>query len=58
MISTIALIVSMAALAVCILAAASSVLSDGLKGLKKRGKLIGAAFLIYGLTFLVFLIAQ
>lgn len=58
MLSTIALIISMVALAVCLLAAISSVLSDGLKGLKKRGKLIGIAFSIYAVTFLVFLIFQ
>lgn len=58
MVSMIALIVSMVALAVSLLVAISGVLSDGLKGLKKRGKLIGIAFSIYAATFLIFLITQ
>ena len=58
MLSAIALIISLVALAVSLLAAISGVLGDGLKGLKKRGKLIGIAFSIYAVTFLVFLITQ
>lgn len=58
MISTVALIISLIALAVCLLSAISAILSDGLKGLKKRGKLIGTAFSIYAVTFLIFLIFQ
>lgn len=58
MFSMIALIISMVALAVCLLTAISGVLSDGLKGLKKRGKLIGVSFAIYAVAFLLFLITQ
>lgn len=58
MVSMIAFIISMVALAVSLLAAISGVLSDGLKGLKKRGKLMGIAFYIYVVSFLVFFTTQ
>lgn len=58
MFSMIALVISMVALAVCLLTAISGVLSDGLKGLKKRGKPIGIAFSIYAVAFILFLITQ
>lgn len=52
------LIISMIALAVFILAAISGVLSGGLNGLKKKGKLITIVFAIYAIFFLLFLITQ
>lgn len=58
MISTISLVISMVALAACILIGISGMLSDGLKGVKKRGKPILISFLIYAGSFLVFLIGQ
>lgn len=58
MISTISLVISMVALAACILVGISGMLSDGLKGIKKRGKPILILFLIYAGSFLVFLIGQ
>lgn len=42
----VALVVSIIALAVCLLTALHGVLSDGLKGLKQRSKSIGISFLI------------
>lgn len=58
MVSAIVLVLSMLALAVCLLTAISGVLSDGLKGLKKREKLIGFSFLFYAVTFLIFIILK
>lgn len=58
MISTISLVISMVALAACILIGISGMLSDGLKGIKKKGKPILILFLIYAGSFLVFLIGQ
>lgn len=58
MISTISLVLSMVALAACILIAVSGMLSDGLKGMKKRRKPIFISFLIYAGSFLVFLMGQ
>lgn len=58
MISTISLVISMVALAACILIGISGMLSDGLKGVKKKGKPILISFLIYAGSFLVFLIGQ
>ena len=43
----VALVVSIIALAVCLLTALHGVLSDGLKGLKQRSKPIGISFLIF-----------
>lgn len=43
----VALVVSIIALAVCLLTALHGVLSDGLKGLKQRSKPISISFLIY-----------
>lgn len=58
MISIIALIVSMVALAVCLLVSIGGILSDGLKGLKKREKTILVTFSIYAVAFFVFLILK
>lgn len=49
----VALVVSIIALAVCLLTALHGVLSDGLKGLKQRSKSIGISFLIYAVAFLM-----
>ena len=51
----VALVVSIIALAVCLLTALHGVLSDGLKGLKQRSKSIGISFLIYAVAFLLFI---
>ena len=51
----VALVVSIIALAVCLLTALHGVLSDGLKGLKQRSKPIGISFLIYAVAFLLFI---
>ena len=48
----VALVVSIIALAVCLLTALHGVLSDGLKGLKQRSKPISISFLIYVLIFI------
>ena len=47
MISMIALIISLIALAVCFLVAINGILSDGIKGLRQKGKPIIAAFIVY-----------
>ena len=47
----VALVVSIIALAVCLLTALHGVLSDGLKGLKQRSKSIGISFLIYAWSY-------
>lgn len=47
----VALVVSIIALAVCLLTALHGVLSDVLKGLKQRSKPIGISFLIYAVAF-------
>ena len=54
----VALVVSIIALAVCLLTALNGVLSDGLKGLKQRSKSIGISFLIYAVAFLLFIFFQ
>ena len=59
----VALVVSIIALAVCLLTAlhgvlSDGVLSDGLKGLKQRSKSIGISFLIYAVAFLLFIFFQ
>lgn len=57
----VALVVSIIALAVCLLTALHGVLSDGLKGLKglkQRSKPIGISFLIYAVAFLLFIFFQ
>ena len=51
----VALVVSIIALVVCLLIALNGILSDGLKGLKQRSKPIGISFLIYAVTFLLFI---
>ena len=51
----VALVVSIIALAVCLLTALHGVLSDGLKGLKQRSKPISISFLIYAVAFLLFI---
>lgn len=53
-----ALVVSIIALAVCLLTALHGVLSDGLKGLKQRSKPISILFLIYAVAFLLFIFFQ
>lgn len=58
MISAISLVISLAALAACILIGISGMLSDGLKGIKKKGKPILISFLIYAGAFLVFFMGQ
>ena len=50
----VALVVSIIALAVCLLTALHGVLSDGLKGSKP----IGISFLIYAVAFLLFIFFQ
>ena len=55
MVSMIALIVSMVALAVGFLIAINGILSDGLKGLRQKGKPIIAALIVYAISFLIFL---
>ena len=57
MVSMIALIVSMVALAVGFLIAIG-ILSDGLKGLRQKGKPIIAALIVYAICFLIFLFTQ
>ena len=47
----VALVVSIIALAVCLLTALHGVLSDGLKGLKQRSKSIGISFLLWPFCF-------
>lgn len=54
----VALVVSIIALAVCLLTALHGVLSDGLKGLKQRSKPISISFLIYAVAFLLFIFFQ
>ena len=54
----VALVVSIIALVVCLLIALNGILSDGLKGLKQRSKTIGISFLIYAVTFLLFIFFQ
>lgn len=54
----VALVVSIIALAVCLLTALHGALSDGLKGLKQRSKSIGISFLIYAVAFLLFIFFQ
>ena len=54
----VALVVSIIALVVCLLIALNGILSDGLKGLKQRSKPIGLSFLIYAVTFLLFIFFQ
>ena len=54
----VAVVVSIIALVVCLLIALNGILSDGLKGLKQRSKPIGISFLIYAVTFLLFIFFQ
>ena len=54
----VALVVSIIALAVCLIKALHGVLSDGLKRLKQRSKSIGISFLIYAVAFLLFIFFQ
>ena len=54
----VALVISLIALAVCLLMALHGILSDGLKGLKQRSKPIGISFLIYAVAFLLFIFFQ
>ena len=54
----VALVVSIIALAVCLLIALNGILSDGLKGLKQKSKPIGISFLIYAVAFLLFIFFQ
>ena len=54
----VALVVSIIALAVCLLTALHGGLRDGLKGLKQRSKSIGISFLIYAVAFLLFIFFQ
>ena len=54
----VALVVSIIALVVCLLIALNGILSDGLKGLKQRSKPIRISFLLYALTFLLFIFFQ
>ncbi len=54
----IALVISIISLAVCFLTALSGILRDGMKGLKAKSKWIGLTFLIYAVTFLLFLVTQ
>ena len=58
MVSMIALIVSMVALAVGFLIAINGIISDGLKGLRQKGKPIIAALIVYAICFLIFLFTQ
>lgn len=51
----VALVVSIIALAVCLLTALHGVLSDGLK---QRSKPISISFLIYAVAFLLFIFFQ
>ena len=54
----VALVISLIAIALCLLIAMSGILSDGLKGLKQRSKSIGISFLIYAVAFLLFIFFQ
>ena len=54
----VALVVSIIALAVCLITALHGVLRDGIKGLKQRSKYIGISFLIYAVDFLLFIFFQ
>ena len=54
----VALVISLIAIALCLLIAMSGILSDGLKGLKQRSKPIGISFLIYAVAFLLFIFLQ
>ena len=54
----VALVISLIAIALCLLIAMSGILSDGLKGLKQRSKPIGISFLIYAVAFLLFIFFQ
>ena len=54
----VALVVSIIALVVCLLIALNGIMSDGLKGLKQRSEPIGISFLIYAVTFLLFIFFQ
>lgn len=54
----VALVVSIIALVVCLLIALNGILSDGLKGLKQRSKPIVISFLVYAVTFLLFIFFQ
>ena len=58
MVSKISLIISIVALAVCFIAAINGILSDGIKGLRKKAKILSIAFCIYAVTFLTFIISQ
>ena len=58
MMTKIALVISMAALATCLLAGIAGILSDGLKGLKRNGKVIGAAFAVYAIAFVAYFVGQ
>lgn len=51
----VALVISLIAIALCLLIAMSGILSDGLKGLKQRSKPISISFLIYAVAFLLFI---
>ena len=54
----VALVISLIALAVCLLMALNGILSDGLKGLKQRSKPLIISFLIYAVAFLLFIFLQ
>ena len=54
----VALVISLIAIALCLLIAMSGILSDGLKGLKQRSKPISISFLIYAVAFLFFIFFQ
>lgn len=54
----VALVISLIAIALCLLIAMSGILSDGLKGLKQRSKPISISFLIYAVAFLLFIFFQ
>lgn len=48
------IIISMVALAICIMTAISGILKDGVKGLDKNKKVIAISFVVYAIFFLVF----
>ncbi|HBG0433319.1 TPA: receptor [Enterococcus faecium] len=52
------IIISMVALAICIITAISGILKDGVKGLDKNKKVIAISFVVYAIFFLVFFLTQ
>lgn len=58
MLSKICLVVSIVALGVMFAIAINAVLKEGHKGLKENSKWIGISFIVYLITFLVFLISH